>query len=254
MKCLKTLIVLGGLVALASLTFAVGCEGDSGGEVGGLGGADAVVGGTDATVGGDIAVPADVATGSVPDGTVTSNPQCAPGDEGVYGTVIPWNGLDYEGKTYTCDECPGGIEQLQGTWRFYDCDPGVTVPASSEYAEVLIFDGNTWTNRVAGTDLGQWVDATSTGFYFCSQKPENEKEVKVFVTQTMEPAGAWGRVVGDVWSSDIVGIETGMNDFLAWFYDGIATQETDDDWYFNGCFCKVGDQLNGETCANPFSE
>lgn len=191
----------------------------------------------------------DIPTGTKPDGPVTRDRACSPFDDGVYGQKVPWEGFVYQGTTYSCNTCRGGLERLQGTWRYYDDPDDPRKPDPAEYAETLSFDGNTWTNHLRGDDNGTRVDAVLRGWYFCADQPENDKKVTAFIVTSAEPEGAFGNQSGLVWSADL--LEGGRNDMLMFFYDGIATTATDDKHY-QYLYCRIGEQVHGQLCADPF--
>jgi len=160
----------------------------------------------------------------------------------------PWTEYAHEGTTYTLNTCPEGLPLLYGAWAFYcppeDCDEDALDPS---YKELFTINGNTWTARMEDSVESGTVE----GWFFCSDQPENDKKVKVFVVTAAEPDGVFGNTVGSVFSMDILGIEEGMKSFFVYQYEGIATGETDDQ--FNDAFyCKVGQEMEDGCCANPF--
>lgn len=173
-------------------------------------------------------------------GGVDRNPLCGPADDGVYGTTLPWEGLEAEGVSFTCNTCPGGTELLQGSWRFIDFnteDPNVDL---GDYAEKLTFEGNTWTIEVEGDDLGQNVSLTAGGMYFCADPVELESGPHVFRVDSASPEGGFGVESGQVFAGGP--LYQGSNK-VAIFYSDTLTSETG----YTVIYCRIGSTI--ETLA-----
>lgn len=191
-------------------------------------------------------VPADVQG-------VERNPACGEYDDGVYGKKIPWQGFEYEGKTYTCNTCRGGAPNIVGTWRFVDFDTeDPDTPLTGDYKETLTFDGNTWTQHSSGIDSGSFVDATISGWYFCGIAPEVNNSAKIFITESVTPEGAFGWDSGIVFSA--LTLKQGNDKLDFSFWTGLNTGN-----HYDALYCRVGaviKTLNGteKFCPDPFSE
>lgn len=227
---------------VSALLVASGCEGSSGG---GNGGSDAVTGGD-----------TDGGGGGGGGGSDTGGGSAASCEQPAVQSPAPhvWADFAYEGTTYTLNSCPDGIPALEGSWAFYYPEQDATHALGDNYKELFTFSGNTWHARMYDLQNGAVEEGFAEGWFFCSQKPENDKEVKVFITTNVVPDGVFGNTVGSVFSADILGIDsTGMNDFYMYYYDGVATSATHNK-YLDAFYCKVGEDINGSCCANPFAE
>lgn len=175
----------------------------------------------------------------------TRNPKCDKYDDGVYGKKLPWQGFSAKGKTFTCNACRGGYPNLVGTWRLIEFgkdDP--TLPLKDGYKETLTFDGNTFVMHMAGKDLGKDVDATATGWYFCADAAELANKRNIFVFDKVVPEGAFGWPSGHIISAEILTKGNAIAFGFADTWDGKLPG------YFE--YCKVGTDLNGKPCADPF--
>jgi hypothetical protein len=162
----------------------------------------------------------------------------------------PWTEFSHGGATYALNSCTLGNEAVQGAWAFFCpqglCDSGAVDPS---YKELLTFNGNTWRARM----MNDAEDGYAQGWYFCADQQENDKAVWVFVVTNAVPDGIFGNHEGDVFSADVLGRQAGMTSFYMYYYEGIATQATDDQ-YYDAFYCRVGSDLDGGEgcCANPF--
>lgn len=148
-------------------------------------------------------------TSTAVDGAITRNPACGKFDDGKHGQKIPWDGFASGATKLTCNSCRGGYPNIVGKWRYVDGkteDPRVPLKSTdgTPYAETLEFDGNTWTNTIAGVDLGKPVTATISGWFFCSDVAELAGAPGVFVQQTVAPEGAFGNKSDTAWRADIL--------------------------------------------------
>ena len=143
----------------------------------------------------------------------------------------------YQEYEFAKTECAGGVEDkngkkwLNGTWRnfwgFFDEQVELDqygnviswIPDPSEYWETWEFDGDQFVNVMKGEDLGHWIEAKMTGYYFCetqSQDPLQDKYM-VFVVEKVEPEGAFGNYSGTVFPCVRLENEF-LNNILMWFY------------------------------------
>ena len=188
---------------------------------------------------------------SIPSTEPARNPECKERKTEVYGPSVPWEGFTHQGKTYSCNKCPGGDELLQGAWRavFDVDDPTVAYEADPSYREYLKFDGNTFRNIIQGNDLGQTVTAVIEGWFFCSSKPETVNETKFFILTKVEPEGAFGWETGFVYSADT--LMSDPNNMLLGWYDGIVTT-SGGKYGGTAPFCRIGTDVAGIPCTDPF--
>jgi len=226
-----------------ALVLGAGCEGDSGNG----GGSDTAGNGADTSGGGG----GDTGGGGGDTGGGPGPGACEQPELGAPQNE-PWTQFEHEGQTYTQNACPEGAEVLQGAWAFF-YPPDAEHTLGDDYRELLTFNGNTWQAHMKNDEEEGFVE----GWYFCSQQPENDKAVWVFVVTEATPDGVFNNHAGDVFSADVLGREAGMTSFYMYYYDGIATQATDDD-YLDSFYCRVGADLaedEGEGCCeNPFAE
>ena len=179
-------------------------------------------------------------------------------DKANHGNVkIPWCGFNDNGKDYTCNNCPGGHNLVQGTWRFVDFeteDPNVPVDPSwaTNWKENITFDGNTWLQHSQFVEDGVLQDAVLEGWYWCSDTAENAKGTIVFIVSNTEPEGALGYADGFVFSANL--LLQGVNQLDINFYldHGIDQGPNQDQLY-----CRVGttiQTLAGDeaACVDPF--
>ncbi|GEM_PF-2235252 len=179
-----------------------GTDKDSGATADGASGADA--GGSND--GGSSSADAATAGDAGPAGR---NAKCTNFDDGVYGKKRAWAAFTHKGTTYTCNVCRGGRKDLQGTWRLVDFDTeDPRTPLKSKdgslYRETISIDGNHWSSRLVGKDLGKAVDAKLDGYYFCSDIAEVKGEPTIFVQQTVTPEGAFGNDSKSAWGATVL--------------------------------------------------
>lgn len=237
-------------LALACVSFAAGCQDENPSPAGN---SDAVADASGDTTA-DSAVDAAsadasdlfVLTGSNTD--VARNPSCDKFDDGVYGKKLPWTGWQGGGKTFSCNTCRGGYQNLQGSWRFIDFkteDP--STPLGKGYKETLKFDGNTLVNRLFEIDAGKATDQTIDGWYFCTDAAELKSKDAIFVLERAQPNGAFGNSSGDFLRVSVkvnaadanliaLGISSGLDGKLIGEY----------------LYCKVGSTIAGKPCSDPF--
>ena len=191
---------------------------------------------------------------SIPDQAPPRNPNCEPGETGIYGAYVEWKGFIHDGTTYTCNACPGGRELWQGTWRAVAADADPTVPFDDpSYAERIVINGNTWTMDLSNDAEGQ---QRFEGFYWCGQKPEVNNETTMFVFTKVSKEGAFGWPSGGAYS--VVVLESGSNidGLLMGWKDGVDTNFTGlGD--FSAPYCRVGATVYNEAgepndCTDPF--
>ena len=191
---------------------------------------------------------------SIPDQAPARNPNCEPGETGIYGAYVEWKGFVHDGTTYTCNACPGGRELWQGTWRAVAADADPTVPFDDpSYAERIIINGNTWTMDISNDAEGSH---RFEGFYWCGQKPEVNNETNMFVFTKVSQEGAFGWSTGGAFS--VVVLESGSNidGILMGWKDGVDTNFSGlGD--FSAPFCRVGTTVYNEDgepnpCTDPF--
>lgn len=187
-----------------------------------------------------------VLTGSNTD--VSRDPSCDKFDDGVYGKKLPWSGWQGAGKTFSCNTCRGGYENLQGSWRFIDFkteDP--TTGLAKGYKETLHFDGNTLTNHLYEDDAGKVTEQRIDGWYFCTDAAELKSKDAVFVLERAQPSGAFGNSSGDFLRVSVkinagtpnliaLGVSSGLEGKLLGEY----------------LYCKVGSTIAGKPCSDPF--
>lgn len=213
------------------------------------------------TAGGTKDATTDLPQGTIPDGGVTPGANCGPviPDQNTKGPKVPWKGFAYEGKTYTCNECPSGLQLQEGRWRHIDGkteDPDV--PLDDDYRERLELSGNTWTFTSDGVDsfTNTFESQTVSGWYFCGDSSEIPSRGSVFVATSVSNPGAFGWQQGIVISAELLtdGSQTGM---LFNWRDGIAAGKATQDIY-----CRIGAEVSVEgvggapstkkLCKDPF--
>lgn len=212
----------------------------------------------------DVAATADLPPSGVPDGVVVPGPNCGPVLTGqdTKGPTVPWNGFTYDGKTYTCNECPSGLKIEEGRWRHIDgksLDP--EVPLDDDYRERFELSGNTWTFQSDGIDAftNTFEAQTVSGFYFCGDKSEISSRGKVFVATSVSNPGAFGWEVGVVITADLL-IDGARSGMLFQWWDGITKSSSTQDLY-----CRIGSTVQvpvdpnapegaavNKPCSDPF--
>ncbi len=161
------------------------------------------------------------------------------------GAKYPWGGATINGTTYTCNGCPNGHPDIQGTFRGFGFEPDEETSdyskgadASSDDADLLVVDGNTWYSEIFDIQTG--TTQIARGWYFCSQKPEHPNE-HVFWTTTAGDEGP-----GSVSRSNVVLAQGNNQILMEWFYELTGQQ------YTQIAYCRVGSTLGDQVCNNPF--
>lgn len=174
----------------------------------------------------------------VPAGPVTRNASCNAPSSFSKGENVPWKGFIHDGKTYTCNRCPGGDEPAQGEWRFVDFDTeDPETKLNDNYKELLIFEGSTWRQHSSGLDLGQQTDAWIEGYYFCGDVAEIPDQKHVFVVTRVEPEGAFGWQEGLVFTGKLY--KQGTDKLAFEFQEGFLTGKLGVAMY-----CRPGTMVN----------
>ncbi len=206
-------------------------------------------------------------TADVPDGTSaltgvntkvtvtapTPNASCATADQlepPTGGAAYPWGGLTVGATTYTCNGCPDGLKELQGSWRLHgflpapnDDTPDYAWPdPATDGGFVLRVDGNTFYTR--DVDPQQSTNEVSRGWYFCSMKPENGQKHLYWVNTETDPSGG----AGDVTRTDRI-LTDGSDRLLVFFFDDPATGTSN----FPYPLCRIGSTVGDQTCTDPFA-
>ena len=180
----------------------------------------------------------------------TPNAACATADHpsaATGGAEYPWGGLTVGTTAYTCNGCPDGLPELQGSWRLHgfqdppnDETPDYNYPdPATKGAFELLVDGNTF--MVRDSDPSAGTDVVSRGWYFCSQKPENDHKYLYWVDLGKSGADAITR-------TDTV-LTDGTNNLLLFFFAN-AVSGTESLPY---PLCRLGTTRNGQTCDDPFA-
>lgn len=172
-------------------------------------------------------------------------------DNANHGAKYPWGGATINGTTYTCDRCPNGLADFQGKWRAHGFAADGETPdyskggdATTDDAEVLFIDGNTWYSQLHDQQEGKSVE--TRGWFFCSQKPEHPNEHLFWYTIEAKPEGQLGATSGEYNESDVILSQGGDKKLIAW-YDTVGGASSASIGY-----CKIGTVSNGQTCNNPF--
>lgn len=208
----------------------------------------------------------DGQTFTVPGGTdtwspVERNPACDEPSEEVFGSQVPWGGFEHNGKSYTCNRCPGGDGLIQGTWRLIDFDtedPGVTLSTlcadstNCLHRETVTFDGNSFSQRLEGIDLGSPISATINGWYFCSDVAELADKPKIFVVSSVSPPDAFGFDDNLAFTS-FTRLAVDSDNRLDWNY----SMGVNEGAWVDAIYCRVGTiitTLSGDQvpCTDPF--
>ncbi len=180
----------------------------------------------------------------------TPNAGCAASevDNGDHGASYPWGGLTAAGTSYTCNKCPSGLQDFQGMFRAHGFAADETTPdydkgadASSDDAELLYIDGNTFYFKLYDKQTNTTDEAR--GWFFCSQKPENNGE-HLFWVVTDGIQGA--PQDGDINRTDVI-LSQGADRKLISYFDELTGQTNVQIGY-----CKIGTSSGGKTCNNPF--
>ncbi|MDP6946610.1 MAG: hypothetical protein QF464_20845 [Myxococcota bacterium] len=186
--------------------------------------------------------------------TVERDEACDEYDDGTYGARVPWTGFEYDGTTYTCNGCRGGLSDLHGTWRLLDFDTeDPDVALADSWTQTFTFDGNTWRQEATWQAGGAPRAESMEGWYWCGSKPELQNEAKVFVVTGLTPSDAFGYVEGYVFTADLLSSADGGDRLAFLFYEGFNTGSQ-----LAEVYCRVGTSvttLAGETkpCIDPFN-
>lgn len=184
---------------------------------------------------------------SQPGPGVDRNEECRDPDLKIHGSQhVEWNGYETEGTTYTCNSCPGGVQDLQGRWRLVDFDTGdPEVPLAGGDREVLEFNGNTWKQTLDDDDpqYGR-VTGITQGWYFCGVKPEVNAELKVFIVSAADPPGVFGFDVGGHWAGQPLFAQTAKTMALQ-FHQSVTSESLG---YFT--YCRIGTTIGVEDCGD----
>ena len=154
----------------------------------------------------------------------------------------------HDGVSVRENTCPGGLEWLRGTWRYYEDYP--RLPAPELFAERLSFQGDRWVDRLRGTDRDQPTDATVDGWYLCAEPPDVRTSLLVFVTTRVVPAGAFGYAPELVWSARVIRDVAQPDDDIAL----VAFEGIDGESFGQFSYCRVGSRIQGHWCDDPFAE
>ncbi len=194
---------------------------------------------------------------SIPDALPDRNPGCLPAGGSTNGTVIPWTGFIHDGTTYTCNACPNGDPEIQGTWRFVHDPDDPTKIGEDGALETVKFDGNTFTIRsYAKDDKGKMATSVKRGWYFCGLKPEFPNEMKGFVTTDVQTDGFCEGPVGACWEPGLIftgyTLGNGGGGLLwDWFYDFVTDSTSTD---ADQPYCRIGTFVGEHPCEDPFAE
>lgn len=205
--------------------------------------------GSDSTSGADTQTASDIMTFAEV-GPVSRNPKCDKFDDGVYGAKHPWGGFKSGAFNFTCDTCRGGYKAYNGDWRFIDFkteDPSTSLDG---YMETINFNGNTFTNHLAGPDQGKAVDALIKGWYFCTDAVELPEKAEVMALDTVVPDGAFGNKSN---SSLFISLKESAEskDLIAiGIYDGMNNKK----YLYENLYCRIGSVIKGKPCDDPFKK
>lgn len=173
-------------------------------------------------------------------------------DTGTHGSTYPWGGLSAGGSSYTCNKCPSGLQDFQGSFRAHGYAEDETTPdydkgnsAATGDAEILFIDGNTWYSKLYLKDGD--ITEEKRGYFFCSQQPEHPNEHLFWVITEVVDDGGSGLEAGDVLRTDVILSQGTDRKLIYWFRD-LTGQLYDQFGY-----CKIGTQAEGKTCNNPFN-
>ncbi len=92
------------------------------------------------------------------------------------------------------NDCSRSFKDLDGAWRF------VGETKTPSYSETLTFSGTRWTSVQQGAPDGTYIEATVGGEIRCLFN--NRVLIR---TDKVEPAGAFGNVVGEDYPCDLLG-------------------------------------------------
>ena len=203
------------------------------------------------------------------DGSSLTVPGGSDGLPSLHGTICVIQDNDngtrtiycQDGQSYTCNRCPGGDGLIQGTWRLIDFDtedPGVTLSTlcadstNCLHRETLTFDGNSFSQRLEGIDLGSPISATINGWYFCSDVAELADKPKIFVVSSVSPPGAFGYDDNLAFTS-FTRLAVDSDNRLDWNY----SMGVNEGAWVDAIYCRVGTiitTLSGDQvpCTDPF--
>lgn len=200
-----------------------------------------------------------VTTPASPDPEPTANAGCAGATNLTYapteGLAYPWQGLDLGAKDYTCNGCKSGDPNLQGSWRVHGfANPDGTgdmdydhPDALTDYGETLKIDGNTFEVHIRDATQPEGErDSIYRGWYFCSQKPEQNNEHLYWVVTEVDDGE---QTVGTVIETDVV-LTGGANNINMYWYEAPGAPQS-----LNLQYCRVGTtnpDNNAQICNAPF--
>lgn len=186
--------------------------------------------------------------------TPTPNASCNAGavDTGTHGAKYPWGGLTAGDKNYTCNKCPGGLQDFQGSFRAHGYAADETTPdydkgnsAATGDAEILFIDGNTWYSKFY--DKQSNTTQETRGYFVCTQQPEHPNEHLFWVVTEVVDDGGSGLEAGDILRTDVI-LSQGSDRKLIYWFDDLVGQT-----YVQIGYCKIGTAAEGKTCNNPFN-
>ena len=165
------------------------------------------------------------------------NPNCL--DRSIDGlpdsAEFGWCG--YEG--YTCNACPHGFRDVQGSYRLMMADetglPNPTLPdPATDIAERLLIDGNTFDDEIH--DIRGGRDTHVRGWFFCADSAEDPRQRIFWVPQAPSTQ--------PVYDSGL--IEAGLNDAISIAY--LEGQTT-----FTATYCRIGTPYRGLPCNDSIA-
>ncbi len=170
---------------------------------------------------------------------------------------------------FSCTRCPGGTLGIDGKYKFFEKDD-VRSPDPSDWKETWEFFGNRFVNHIRGVDTdGVMKEIVAEGYYFCPDpkeltgyqvgdvpgpvsidSPKFWNVVIVYLIAT--PNGPFG-IETPVADLSFLGIETiGAADRIGLavnqFWDPAGT------WQNTHQYCRLGTELGGRVCKDPFEE
>lgn len=182
---------------------------------------------------------------------VSATSVCGKFDDSTFGKKKPWAPVTADGKKFQCNVCRGGYPNIQGAWRFIDFateDP--TTPLKDGYREVLTLDGNTFTDHLAGKDLGKDVTQTIAGWYFCADPIEMSTGDTVFLLESVAPDGAFGNQQGTVFRASVkADVANPVNPATIALGMSAGIQGK---WIGEFLYCRIGSTVKGKPCTDPF--
>lgn len=237
------------LLAWASAALLIAACGDSGSSSTDTTGGDTSTG-TD-TIADTTTTPGTSAiTGVSTDGVSCTEPTFAQGCTGAgpnaatSGFSYPWCGLDTGVDDYTCQGCPNGIINFQGTYRAIK--DGTASPPEldfEDYKETVAIDGNTFALKILD-DNGDLSEAK--GWILCTETPENNaREIFWVQVDGHSPSGSWKAGAIERTANVIV---TGTDAAVIYWYDDLTGEANVSQEY-----CRIGGTIGGVDCTDPFA-